>query len=128
MRSPPGSRPGWCTAARIPHQRPSWPHRIVPTISLVKNIGVESGENFSHTSKEIANLYLNQIISFEHTFEFIGSGYEFQEENVKDWVYNEEQFHEKFHWVTRDVVIRQTIRYTIKILLGCFGWRPKKSI
>lgn len=103
-------------------------YQIVPTISLVKNIGVESGENFSQTSKEIANLYLKQTISLEHTFEFIGSGYEFQEENVKDWVYNEKQFHEKFHWITWDIVIKQTIRRTIKILLGCFGWKPRKSI
>lgn len=98
--------------------------QIIPTISLVRNIGASSGENFSNCSEEISNLYLKQPISNSITFDYVGTGYEYQAENVKTWVHNEKLFHEKYHWITWDIVIKQTIRRTIKIILGSFGWKP----
>lgn len=99
--------------------------QIIPTISLVRNIGVTSGDHFSDCSQEIANLYLEQIISQEKTFEFIGTGYECQSENIKNWVDKEKLFIEKYSWLKWNVVLRQTIRKIIKIILGDFGWKPK---
>ena len=99
--------------------------QIRPSISLVKNIGVDSGENFSSCAGEIANLYLKQPVSTDTTFEFVGTGYEFQEENVKHCVHQEKLFHEKYHWITRKVVVKLTLKRVMKIILGCFGWKPK---
>lgn len=101
-------------------------YQIIPTVSLIKNIGVESGENFSNCSREIANLYLNQKVSDQKVFDFVGTGFELQQENVKDWVNNERIFHEKYHWITSKVVVKQTIKRIMKIILGNFGWKPKK--
>ena len=100
--------------------------QIRPTISLVKNIGVESGENFSNCAAEIADLYLQQRTSNDSSFEFVGSGYEYQTENVQDWVRKENLFHDKYYWITKKVLIKQTIKRVIKIILGDFGWKPKK--
>ena len=100
--------------------------QIVPTISLVKNIGVMSGENFSECSQEIADLYLKQNISDDKTFEFIGTGYECQKENVKEWVNAEKLFHEKYHWITWDVFIKLALKRIVKIFLGTFGWQPNR--
>ena len=101
--------------------------QIRPTISLVKNIGVESGENFSSCAGEIANLYLQQPVSNDTTFEFIGTGYEYQLENVNDWVEKETLFHDKYHWITRKVFIKKIFKNVIKIILGYLGWSPKKD-
>ena len=49
--------------------------QIRPTLSLVKNIGVESGENFSSCAGEIANLYLQQPVSTDKSFEYLGRFY-----------------------------------------------------
>lgn len=97
--------------------------QIVPTISLVRNIGVESGENFRSSSRDIADLYIKQPVSNDNTFEFIGTGYECQEENIKDWVHKDKLFHEKYQWVTWKVVIKQTLKYSIKIILGDLKWK-----
>lgn len=97
--------------------------QIRPTISLVRNIGVESGENFSNCAREIANLYLQQPISHDSTFEFVGSGYEFQTENIQDWVREETLFHDKYHWITKKVLLKQTVKRVIKIILGDLGWK-----
>lgn len=99
--------------------------QIRPTISLVKNIGVESGENFSECTGEIADLYLKQHVSNDDTFEFIGTGYEFQEENIKEWVQKEKMFCKKYRTLTTIVFIEKTVRRVIKILLGDLGWKPK---
>lgn len=92
--------------------------QIRPTISLVKNIGVETGENFSNCAREIANLYLQQKISNDSSFEFVGSGYEYQTENVLDWVRKETLFHDKYDWITKKILVKQTIKKVIKIILG----------
>lgn len=99
--------------------------QIIPTISLVRNIGASSGENFSNCSTEISNLYLKQPISKATTFDFVGTGYEYQAEIVKTWVHNEKLFHKKYNWITWSIVIKQTIRRCIKIILGDLGWRSK---
>lgn len=100
--------------------------QILPTISLVKNIGVLSGENFSECTKEIADLYLRQNVSCDEIFEFKGTGYEYLNENVKEWVNAEKVFHEKYHWITWGVFIKLVVKRMIKIFLGNFGWKPKK--
>lgn len=100
--------------------------QIRPTISLVKNIGVVSGENFSGCSNEIADLYLNQPVSTDNSFEFIGTGYEYQQENIKFRVQQEKLFHKKYHWLTWQVVLKKTIKYFIKIILSDFGHKSKK--
>lgn len=97
--------------------------QIIPTLSLVRNIGVLSGENFTNTSNEIANLYLHQTISKSTTFDFVGTGYEYQAEIVKTWVHNEKLFHKKYNWITWRVTIKKTFRYVVKIILGDFGWK-----
>ena len=102
--------------------------QILPTISLVRNIGVQSGMNFSSCSQEIADLYLKQPCSDSTTFEFLGTGYEYQKENVKYWVHCEKQFHEKYHWITWKVVLMQSVKRILKIILGNFGWKPNKSL
>lgn len=99
-------------------------YQIIPTTSLVRNIGVSSGQNFSNCSEEISNLYLKQSISNDIFFDFIGTGFEYTDDNIKNWVHNEKLFHEKYHWITWDIIIKQTIRRTIKIILGSFGWKP----
>lgn len=99
--------------------------QIIPTISLVRNIGVTSGDNFSNCSKEISNLYLEQTISQEKTFEFIGTGYEYQSENIKNWISQEKLFLEKYSWLTWTIVLKQMIRKIVKIILGDLGWKPK---
>ena len=101
--------------------------QIRPTLSLVKNIGVESGENFSSCAGEIANIYLQQPVSTDTTFEYIGTGYEYQSENVKDWIEKETLFHDKYHWITRKVFIKKIFKNVIKIILGYLGWSPKKD-
>ncbi len=99
--------------------------QILPTKSLVRNIGASSGLNFSNCSQEISDLYLKQEISSEETFDFIGTGNECQEENVKDWVRNEKEFHQKYHWITWGVVVTQTVKRIVKIIMGDLGWKPK---
>ena len=102
-------------------------YQIRPTLSLVKNIGVDSGENFSSCAGEIANIYLQQPVSTDTTFEYIGTGYEYQSENVKDWIEKETLFHDKYHWITRKVFIKKIFKNVIKIILGYLGWSPKKD-
>ena len=57
---------------------------IMPTISLVRNIGVDgSGEHFKMISNKLRKLHDEQIISEDCDFEYIGTGMEFYEENRK---------------------------------------------
>lgn len=99
--------------------------QIVPTTSLVRNIGVMSGENFTGCAYEIASLFLSQEISSEKDFHFIGTGNEYQCLNIQRWVKNELLFHKKFHWTTWQEVLKKTIKRVIKIIMGDFGWTPK---
>ena len=101
--------------------------QIIPTISLVRNIGVKSGENFTNCSDDIANIYIQQPISENKTFEFIGTGYEFQKENIEDWVKKDRLFHEKHYWLTRKVVLKLIIKKTIRIILGDLYLKYRKK-
>lgn len=59
---------------------------IVPAEALVRNIGADgSGVNFRATAEEdpVSTMLINQKISDEQHFEFVGSGYEYYEENLK---------------------------------------------
>ena len=57
-------------------------YEIMPTVALVKNIGMDdTGVNFNHMPSEIKEKFENQEISKERYFEFVGTGYEYFEEN-----------------------------------------------
>lgn len=58
---------------------------IMPSkVSLVRNIGTDgSGENFKNVSQELTKKHSTQPIDTEKYFQFIGTGYEFYDENKK---------------------------------------------
>lgn len=62
---------------------------VVPTISLVRNIGADgSGVNFTSSDDSVSQMLLNQEISTEKHFDFIGTGYEFLDENRNIFAHN----------------------------------------
>ena len=57
---------------------------IMPTTSLVRNIGTDgSGINFTASPEEdsVSAMLMNQKISGAVSFEYIGTGYEYYDEN-----------------------------------------------
>jgi hypothetical protein len=68
---------------------------------------------------------LEQTISQENTFEFIGTGYEFQSENIKNWISQEKLFLKKYSWLTWTIVLKHMTLKIVKIILGDLGWKPK---
>ena len=60
---------------------------IMPSVSLVRNMGFDgSGVNCSNCSNKIVEEHTKQIISEDRDFEFIGTGYEFYNENKSIYV------------------------------------------
>lgn len=83
---------------------------IMPTESLVRNIGADgSGINFIGTPDEdpVSAMLLNQKISDAATFEYIGTGYEYYDEN-RDVIV-------KHHW--KQVSNRKLIQVMAKTLV-----------
>lgn len=98
--------------------------QIVPTkVSLVRNIGATSGENFSRLSGVVSDYYLQQPLSENHDFEYIGSGNEKQQENVRRFVRYERYFDDTYYWFTRRFFIKKVFRYVGKIILSCLSRR-----
>lgn len=60
---------------------------IMPKESLVKNMGWDgSGEHCKEYDPELSNRHTTQQISSELNFEFVGSGYEYYQENKRIYV------------------------------------------
>lgn len=73
-------------------------HQIVPMEALVKNIGLDgSGVSMPGISKSVQELYDSIPTSHADHFEFIGSGYECYDDNLK--IYRKERnVHSKWHY------------------------------
>jgi len=73
-------------------------HQIIPVKALVKNIGLDgSGLSMPDNNEEMQKLYDSIPTSHDEHFEFVGSGYEFYDENMK--IYREARnFQSKWHY------------------------------
>lgn len=57
-------------------------YEVMPRTSLVKNIGMDdSGENFNNMPADIKERFDSQVMSDAERFAFVGTGYEFFEDN-----------------------------------------------
>ena len=60
---------------------------VMPCVSLVRNMGWDdSGVHCPTTDEDLASLHTTQKISSDDNFEFVGSGYEFYNENKRIYV------------------------------------------
>lgn len=87
-------------------------NQIMPTISLVRNIGLdESGASFGKIDDELHAQFDNAPVSSEQTFEFIGTGYEYFEENQR--IYRDGNFLTLSNWL----FFKSLIKKIIKVIL-----------
>lgn len=84
---------------------------IMPSkVSLVRNIGADgSGLNFKNVSKEVTKKHLTQPIDTEKYFQFIGTGYEFYDENKRI------HRNDSYARITNIKMIIRFIKYIIKL-------------
>lgn len=84
---------------------------VIPTISLVRNIGLDgSGDTMPKNNMEMQNLYDSIPTSNESHFEFVGTGYEEYEYNNKLYL-NEREWQGKWFFFKR--MIRKIVKYMI---------------
>ena len=89
-------------------------YEIMPTIPLVRNIGMDNtGVNFNNMPLEIKEKFENQEISKEKFFDFVGTGYEFFEDNQ---VIYKLQYPNK---LTR----KKAMKLLVKALFKCVAFR-----
>lgn len=85
---------------------------IMPTVSLVKNIGMDnSGVNFLNMSESAVKRYEDQEMSVMSHFDYIGDGFEFFEENQK--IYKNEYPNK----LSRTRAIKTLIKALVKVVI-----------
>ena len=86
-------------------------HQIIPTISLVKNIGLDgSGVDMSKISDEELLLYEKSPISTDANFNFVGNGYEFYD-------YNKSLYIKGRNWKSKLFYLRKLINKIIRLVV-----------
>ena len=87
-------------------------HTIVPTVSLVKNIGLDgSGCGMPKNSKEMQDLYDSIPMSNEAHFEFVGTGYE-------EYDYNNKLYLSEREWQGKSFYHKRLIRKIFKYIIS----------
>lgn len=85
--------------------------QITPVVNLVQNIGLDgSGERADSRHEEWTSVELNPISKDQH-FDFIGTGYEYFDENNKI-------YYKGKYWMTEWQYFLKTCKKTIKFLSG----------
>lgn len=85
-------------------------HVIVPTVSLVKNIGLDGSGNMPINNETMQALYDSVPLSIDEHFEFVGTGYEEYEYNNKLYLSEREW---RGWWFYHKRMIKKIIRYMI---------------
>lgn len=87
-------------------------YEIMPTVSLVRNIGMDdSGVNFHHVPSEILEKFENQEVSENKFFDFVGTGYEYFEEN--QIIYKEEYPNK----LPKGLALKRLLKAIVKLVL-----------
>ena len=86
--------------------------QIMPTVSLVKNIGFdESSQNFRSVPDYIKQKFDGQLMSEASHFDFIGTGYEYYEENQRIY---KDQYPNK---LPKMLALKRLIKALVKVVL-----------
>ena len=86
-------------------------HQIIPTISLVKNNGLDgSGVDMSKISDKEQSLYDNSPISSDANFIFVGNGYEYYD-------YNKNLYIKGRNWESKLFYLRKLIKKIIRLVV-----------
>lgn len=86
--------------------------QIMPTVSLVKNIGFDgSGASFGEIGQELHNKFDSAPMSKEQYFEYIGSGYEHFKENQR--IYRNSNFNK----APLFVFLKRLIKKSLKLII-----------
>ena len=86
-------------------------HVIVPTVSLVKNIGLDGSGNMPQNRADEQSLYDSIPMSEDAHFEFIGTGYE-------EYEYNSKTYLNEFEWRCKAFYHKRLIKKIIKYIFS----------